>query len=68
MSMAILKKTYELPFQSGIPPFLHRCPHLVYYHLHPAFVEPSPVHVQSVDGFAPPFEQQLPLLRELKVI
>ena len=43
-------------------------PFIIIDHLHPAFVEPLPIHIQSIDRFAPPFEWQLPLLHELKVI
>jgi hypothetical protein len=67
MSMANIKKDNDQPFQSVVPPFLHQS-HLVYYQWHPVLVEPSPVHAQPVDGFAPPFEQWLLLLRELRVI
>ena len=65
MSMVNKKKVTELPFQSVVPAFHHQ-PHLVYYQMHPVLVAPSPVHVQCDDGLAPPFEQLLLLLRELK--
>ena len=58
-----LKK--DLPFQRVVLLYLHQL-HLVYFQWHPVLVEPSPAHVARVDGFSPPFEQQLLLHHELR--